>query len=151
MVLPALKSISILRGLVVPGLVLATYVVVGWYAHSAGAAGVQAEWDAAVAESTADDLADSVEAGDAALQVVTKYVKEDRIIYRDRDVIVERIVRVCDDAPAREPPELQGDPGPSDGAPAPVTLDALAHEIAECVSTADRLIALQTLVKERCL
>lgn len=132
------------------GLALAlamSHGAVGWKSYRAGAGGVQERWDQAEAARAAALAEDSVADAEASVRVVTKYVDRERVVYRDRPVIRERIVRMCDEP--NGDPVLPGGSGDSDAAPAPDPLDALAGEIPECVSIANQLDALQQFIRER--
>lgn len=119
------------------------------WAYERGAGDVQARWDAAVAKAQAEQQAAAVSNAQQTIQVVTEYVEKK--VFVDRPTVVDRLVRVCDDAsPSGLPP-----PGFDSAAFAEAanreTLDALAGEITECVDDSDRFAALQRIVRAQCL
>lgn len=121
------------------------------YAYDKGADAVQARWDAAVSTATVKMAVGTAANAEKTVEVVTEYVEKQ--VFVDRPVVVERLVRVCDNPGSGAPgvPAAGGNPAVPAGAARGETLDALAGEARECVADSDRLAALQRIVREQCL
>lgn len=144
MILAALINPRVRGGIAIVAAVAWTH----WQAYQRGADSVRDQWDAQVDTIRQQAVAQAQADAQATVKVVTEYVDREKIVYRDRDVIRDRIVRLCDDA-KRPAAQLPGSPGNPD-APAPgVAVDALADEIPQCVSIANQLDALQQFIRER--
>lgn len=117
-----------------------------WWAYSKGKQTIQARWDAQIAAERAALVDEAQKDAEATVKVVTEYVDRERIVYRDRPVIRDRVVELCKSESDSGLPDRAGD---SDALAAQLTFDAFIDEIPHCVSNSNQLEALQQFIRER--
>lgn len=127
-------------------LVVAALAASHWLAYAKGKQTVQARWDAQTAAERAALVAEAQKDAEATVKVVTEYVDREKIVYRDRPVIRDRVVRLCEAEGDSGVPDSAGD---SDALAARLTFDAFVDEIPHCVSNTNQLEALQRFIRER--